>query len=102
MIVGDRFIVALSAPAPDSVLASLAEAASQATPVLEELVGRLPFGEVDAVESFALVWWHGDEPTELTAVVRGDAVIDLVHHPAGAADSMHATSAHGCWPTSTT
>ena len=77
VIVGDRFIVALSAPAPDSVLASLAEAASQATPVLEELVGRLPFGEVDAVESFALVWWHGDEPTELTAVVRGDAVIDL-------------------------
>ena len=77
VIVGDRFIVALSAPAPDAVLASLAEAASQATPVLEELVGRLPFGEVDAVESFALVWWHGDEPTELTAVVRGDAVIDL-------------------------
>jgi len=77
VIVGDRFIVALSAPAPDSVLASLAEAASQATPVLEELVGRLPFGEVDNVESFALVWWHGDEPTELTAVVRGDAVIDL-------------------------
>ena len=77
VIVGDRFIVALSAPAPDSVLTSLAEAASQATPVLEELVGRLPFGEVDAVESFALVWWRGDEPTELTAVVRGDAVIDL-------------------------
>jgi len=77
VIVGDRFIVALSAPAPDSVLASLAEAASQAKPALEELVGRLPFGEVDAVESFALVWWHSDEPSELTAVVRGDAVIDL-------------------------
>ena len=77
VIVGDRFIVALSAPAPDSVLTSLADAASQATPVLEELVGRLPFGDVDTVESFALVLWHGDELTELTAVVRGDAVIDL-------------------------
>ena len=77
VIVGDRFIVALAAPAPDAVLASFAEAASQATPVLEELVGRLPFGDVDTVDSFALVWWHGDELTELTAVVRGDAVIDL-------------------------
>ena len=77
VIVGDRFIVALAAPAPDVVLASFAEAASQATPVLEELVGRLPFGDVDTVDSFALVWWHGDELSELTAVVRGDAVIDL-------------------------
>ncbi len=77
VIVGDRFIVALAAPAPDAVLASLAEAASESTPVLEELVGRLQFGDVDPVESFAMVWWPGDEPSELTAVVRGDAVVDL-------------------------
>ena len=77
VIVGDRFIVALAAPAPDAVLASLAEAASESTPLLEELVGRLPFGDVDPVESFALVWWPGEESSELTAVVRGDAVVDL-------------------------
>ncbi|GAA1802945.1 hypothetical protein GCM10009749_08820 [Agromyces neolithicus] len=77
VIVGDRFIVALAAPAPDAVLASLADAASHERPVLEELVGRLPFGDIDTVDSFALVWWPGDELTELTAVVRGDAVIDL-------------------------
>lgn len=77
VIVGDRFIIALAAPAPDAVLASLAEAASDASSALEELVGVLPFGEVDPVESFALVWWSGDDPSELTAVVRGDAVVDL-------------------------
>ncbi|WP_232496660.1 FHA domain-containing protein [Agromyces humatus] len=77
VIVGDRFIVVLAAPAPDAVLASLAEAASESAPGLEEIVGRLPFGDVDSIESFALVWWPGDEPSELTAVVRGDAVVDL-------------------------
>ncbi|MCD2443920.1 hypothetical protein LQ757_16685 [Agromyces sp. SYSU K20354] len=77
VIVGDRFIVALAAPAPDPVLASLAEAAGESGPVLEEIVGRLPFGDIDPIESFALVWWPGDDPSELTAVVRGDAVVDL-------------------------
>lgn len=77
VIVGDRFIAALAAPAPDAVLAALAKAACEPAPALEELVGGLPYGEVDPVESFALVWWPGEELSELTAVVRGDGVVDL-------------------------
>ncbi|WP_306893165.1 FHA domain-containing protein [Agromyces albus] len=77
VIVGDRFIAALAAPAPDAVLSALAERASDPSPSIEALVGLIPIGREHAVESFALVWWADDDVTTVTAVVRGEAVVDL-------------------------
>lgn len=77
VIVGDRFIAALAAPAPDATLSALAERASDPAPSLEALVGLIPIGREDPVESFALVWWGDDVVTAVTAVVRGEAVVDL-------------------------
>ncbi|WP_162257764.1 FHA domain-containing protein [Agromyces sp. Root81] len=77
VIVGDRFIAAIAAPAPERVLTSLAEAAGDAALSLETLVGLIPSGRVDPVSSFGLVWWPDDALTSVTAVVRGDAVVDL-------------------------
>ena len=77
VIVGDRFIAALAAPAPEQVLSSLAEAASDDALELEQLVGLVPSGRVDPVESFALVWWAPGATASVTAVVRGDVVVDL-------------------------
>jgi FHA domain len=77
IVVGDRFIAALAAPAPDACTTALAEAASDARVSIETLVGCIPVGPAVAVDSFAIVWWPGADPSEVTAVVRGDAVVDL-------------------------
>ncbi|MBM7831126.1 hypothetical protein JOE59_001831 [Agromyces cerinus] len=77
VIVGDRFIAAVAAPAPEAVLNALSEAASDGRLALETLVGLVPSGRVDPVESFGLVWWAEEAVTSVTAVVRGDAVVDL-------------------------
>lgn len=77
VIVGDRFIVALTAPAPQRVLSALAEAASDTSLSLEALVGLIPSGRVDPIDSFGVVWWPGEITSSMTAVVRGDAVVDL-------------------------
>ncbi|MDR6904513.1 hypothetical protein J2X63_000199 [Agromyces sp. 3263] len=77
VVVGDRFIAAIAAPAPDAATTALAAAAADATVTIEALVGLVPLGGADAVESFGIVWWPGDSPAEVTAVVRGDAVVDL-------------------------
>ncbi|WP_430646099.1 FHA domain-containing protein [Agromyces sp. GXS1127] len=81
VVVGARFIAAVLAPAPDRVLTELAESAGRADLELERLVAGIPMGP-GGVEHFALVWWppSGDP---ITAVVRGDAVIDLAS-PGGA------------------
>lgn len=77
VIVGDRFIVALAAPAPERVLSALAEAASDGELALERLVGMIPSGRVDPIDSFGIVWWPAESTSSVTAVVRGDAVVDL-------------------------
>ncbi|SIO18321.1 FHA domain-containing protein [Agromyces cerinus] len=77
VIVGDRFIAAVAAPAPQGVLDALSDAASDDRLALEALVGLLPSGRVDPVASFGLVWWAEGATTSVTAVVRGDAVVDL-------------------------
>jgi hypothetical protein len=77
IVIGDRFIAAIAAPAPDSATTALASAAADGAATIESLVGLVPLGGVDAVESFGIVWWPGDSPAEVTAVVRGDAVVDL-------------------------
>ncbi|AWB95078.1 hypothetical protein DCE93_04900 [Agromyces badenianii] len=77
VIVGDRFLAALAAPAPERVLTALAEAASDGGLSLEALVGLIPSGRVDPIESFGIVWWAAGATTSVTAVVRGDAVVDL-------------------------
>ncbi|MGW9631584.1 FHA domain-containing protein [Agromyces sp. NPDC055520] len=77
VIVGDRFIAAIAAPAPERVLSALADAAGDAALSLESLVGIVPAGRVDPVSSFGLVWWPDAGVTSVTAVVRGDAVVDL-------------------------
>ena len=77
VVVGDRFIAAIAAPAPDAALSGLATAAADERVTIEALVGLVPLGDAHAVESFALVWWSGEDSSEVTAVVRGDAVVDL-------------------------
>ena len=80
-VVGERFIAAVAAPARDRVLTALAEAASVDGLELEDLVARIPIGPHGA-DDFALVWWP-DAGDPVTAIVRGDAVIDLAS-PGGA------------------
>jgi pSer/pThr/pTyr-binding forkhead associated (FHA) protein len=77
IIVGDRFIAAIAAPAPDAATTALASATADQTVTIEALVALIPLGGADAVESFGIVWWPGGSPAEVTAVVRGDAVVDL-------------------------
>lgn len=77
LVVGERFIAAVAAPAPDASTTALAEAAGDERVSIESLVACIPFPPGGAAESFAIVWWPGPDPTEVTAVVRGDAVVDL-------------------------
>ncbi|MGW4927725.1 FHA domain-containing protein [Agromyces sp. NPDC004153] len=77
VVVGHRFIVAIAAPSPDATTSALAAAAADDGVTVEALVGTIPLGGADAVESFAIVWWPGPGTDEVTAVVRGDAVVDL-------------------------
>lgn len=83
IVVGDRFIVAIAAPGPDTVIDAFADAADDATVSIESLVGIVPTGRDDAVESFAIVHWPSSDPSAVTAVVRGGAVVDLAS-PGGA------------------
>lgn len=76
-IVGDRFIAALAAPASDAATSAFAEAASDANVSIETLVGRIPLGTADTASSFAIVWWPAVGSSDVTAVVRGHAVVDL-------------------------
>lgn len=93
IIVGDRFIVALAAPASDASTSAFAEAASDGNVSVEALVGRIPIGTADAVSSFAIVWWPAVGSSDVTAVVRGDAVVDLTS-PGG----TRRFDAHGIQP----
>ncbi|TYL52394.1 FHA domain-containing protein [Agromyces mariniharenae] len=77
VVVGHRFIVAIAAPSPDATTSALAAAAADDAVTVEALVGTIPLGGAGAVESFAIVWWPGPGTDEVTAVVRGDAVVDL-------------------------
>ena len=77
VVVGDRFIVALAAPASEDMMAGLADLAAEPEPALERIVSRIPTGHPGAVESFAVVWWPGAGTDEVTAIVRGNAVVDL-------------------------
>jgi len=77
VVVGHRFIVAVAAPAPDSCTSALAEAAADDAVTVESLVGTIPLGGPDQVDSFAIVWWPGPGTDDVTAVVRGVAVVDL-------------------------
>lgn len=76
-IVGERFVVVLAAPAADDVLAALAGVAADHGLALESLVAAIPARLDDDEQDFALVWWMGDDPGSVTAVVRGGAVVDL-------------------------
>ncbi|WP_448003985.1 FHA domain-containing protein [Agromyces bauzanensis] len=77
IVVGERFIAALAAPAPDAGQSALAEAAGDDRVQIESLVGCIPVGSAGQVDAFAIVWWPSADPTEVTAVVRGNAVVDL-------------------------
>ncbi|MDQ2661679.1 MAG: FHA domain-containing protein [Actinomycetota bacterium] len=77
LVVGERFIAAVAAPAPDASTTALAEAAGDERVTIESLVACIPIPPGGGAESFAIVWWPGPDPTEVTAVVRGDAVVDL-------------------------
>ncbi|MFD4420383.1 FHA domain-containing protein [Agromyces sp. NPDC058484] len=77
LVVGHRFIAALAAPAPDACTNALAEASADERATIESLVACIPVPPAGPTESFAVVWWPGGDPTDVTAVVRGDAVVDL-------------------------
>lgn len=77
LVVGERFIAAVAAPAPDASTTALAEAAGDDRVSIESLVACIPVPPGGQAESFAIVWWPGPDPTEVTAVVRGEAVVDL-------------------------
>ncbi len=62
---------------PTRCLAALATAAADGDVTIESLVGLVPLGGSHPVDSFAFVWWPGADTSEVTAVVRGDAVVDL-------------------------
>ncbi|MGR0220327.1 FHA domain-containing protein [Agromyces sp. ZXT2-6] len=75
VVVGERFIAALAAPAPDRVTSAVADVAAADDVEVEGLVARIPMGP-GGIEDLALVWWpRGGDP--LTALVRGQAVVDL-------------------------
>ncbi|MFF2273239.1 FHA domain-containing protein [Agromyces sp. NPDC058136] len=76
VIVGERFIALLGAPAEREVLDALAAAAADPRPSIERLVSLIPAPLDEPTGSFGIVWWGGDDQ-EVTAVVRGDAVVDL-------------------------
>jgi hypothetical protein len=78
VVVGDRFIAAVAVPASDDLLAGLADLAAEPAPGLEHLVSTIPAGPRGSVDSFAVVWWPGDDAGEVTAVVRGSAVVDIL------------------------
>jgi len=77
VIVGERFVIILGAPASDEVLAALAGVAGDRDLGLEALVAKVPARLEPDDRDFALVWWPGDESGEVTAVARGRAVVDL-------------------------
>ncbi|ANJ27569.1 FHA domain-containing protein [Agromyces aureus] len=80
VVVGDRFIAVLAAPADDRAIAELAGLTGDATVGIERLVQEIPgapdaAGEVD--RGFAVVWWPTADASSVTAVVRGEAVVDV-------------------------
>jgi hypothetical protein len=77
VVVGDRFIAAIAAPASDGSMTALAEAASDPRVSLESVISVMPSGARDGSDSFAVVYWPVEDPSLVTAVVRGHAVVDL-------------------------
>ncbi|GAA1841575.1 FHA domain-containing protein [Agromyces salentinus] len=77
VVIGDRFIAALAAPADDRAISALAEAASDPDVEVERLVEKVPAPSTDPDRGFAIVWWPDDGTETVTAVVRGSAVVDL-------------------------
>ena len=93
VVVGDRFIAAVAAPAPDPCLAALATAAADGDVTIESLVGLVPLGGSHPVDSFAFVWWpgrrhvrgHGRRARRRSRrpdLSRGHAALRLPGHPA--------------------
>jgi hypothetical protein len=77
VVIGDRFIAALGAPADDRAVSVLAEAAGDPGVGIERLVQAIPAPESDRDQGFAIVWWPDDGTETVTAVVRGRAIVDL-------------------------
>ncbi|MGI9823263.1 FHA domain-containing protein [Agromyces sp. Marseille-Q5079] len=77
VVIGDRFIAALAAPADDRAISALAEAAGDPGVGIERLVESVPGPTSDRDQGFAIVWWPDDGSETVTAVVRGTAIVDL-------------------------
>ncbi|MCP2371438.1 pSer/pThr/pTyr-binding forkhead associated (FHA) protein [Agromyces terreus] len=77
VVVGDRFIAALAAPADDRALSALAEAACDPRVGIERLVQAVPAPPAEPDRGFAIVWWSDGDDATVTAVVRGAAIVDL-------------------------
>jgi hypothetical protein len=77
VVIGDRFIAALGAPADVGAISALAEAAGDPGVGIERLVEAVPGPASDRDQGFAIVWWPDDGTETVTAVVRGTAIVDL-------------------------
>ena len=72
----DRVCAILGATRPAVALCDVRGVDPDAVTV-ESLVSTIPLGGPDQVDSFAIVWWPGPGTDDVTAVVRGVAVVDL-------------------------
>jgi len=78
VVIGDRFIAVLAAPADEPALAALAAVTGDAEVSIEQLVQAIPMANATGDDQgFAIVLWPLGGAALVTAVVRGDAVVDL-------------------------
>ncbi|MET4159683.1 FHA domain-containing protein [Agromyces sp. PvR057] len=79
VVIGDRFIAAIAAPADVRALTALAAVMDDAEVRIEQLVQAMPAASASDPDDqgFAVVLWPLRGAPDVTAVVRGDAVVDL-------------------------
>ncbi|WBM80796.1 FHA domain-containing protein [Cryobacterium breve] len=76
-VAGRSFVAAVPADAPDDLVRALSSLVDDAGVSAEGLVGLLPLGGTDAIESFALVIRAAEDESAVTVVVRGPIVVDV-------------------------
>ncbi|MEC5148622.1 FHA domain-containing protein [Cryobacterium sp. GrIS_2_6] len=76
-VAGRSFIAAVPVDAPRGLVTALSSRAGDACVSAEALVGLLPLGGSDALESFALVIRAAADESAVTVVVRGPVAVDV-------------------------
>ncbi|TFC27708.1 FHA domain-containing protein [Cryobacterium sp. MDB1-18-2] len=76
-VAGRSFVAAVPTDAPRGLVTALSSRAGDASVSAEALVGLLPLGGSDALESFALVIRAAADESAVTVVVRGQIAVDV-------------------------